>query len=727
MKLCQSLFAILAIAVVPASGVSAPQASAPQTPVIKSTVDEVLLDVVVRDKKGRVIKDLKPDELTITDNGTKQSITGFRLVQGAEAISNTGDKTVLDPLRQLRLVTLAFESMGAPDQRKIARKAAIDLIKGDQGTNVFYSVVVINTQLLVLQQFTQDKAALTAAIERATSGQAIGQLRSESDRIKADLKRYLSGGGNQGVGVSASNVVNGETSGVNTAAGQPANTSSLGSDAVQRKLISVMTDMLRMDSSMTDGSRLTLESLKSLVTGLSSMPGRKSILYFTWGIYLPTHLDEMFRNLMSTANRANVTFYSVESSGVKTWAQNAGAAHQLSGAANDAAAAMNRNAGTTENRVTTAEILASDNAESAGRNNVQLPLRDLAEATGGFLIGDSNDLSTPLRRVNEEINSYYEVSYNPGITNYDGSFRKLKVDVERKDTVVHSRNGYFALAPEVRAAGLQAFEVPILKVLSDGAFSKDVDFRSAALLLQPKPEGTDVSILVEVPLKNLQTKADPAKNTLNVHFALAALVKDSLGEVVQKLTRDRSLQVTAEQIKAGNFTEKFSAEIPAGKYTLESAVMDRESMKIGAQKAEFVVTPRAKGVGISSMTPVRAYSPNAKGLDPNEPFQFQGGVITPMLSNSVTRSEQGVLPLFFTVYPDAAAGGKASVDIEFFQNGQSLQKGTLPLPDPDSLGRIPYVFSVPASIPPGTYEIHATARQGSTSAEAKAVVKVEAQ
>jgi hypothetical protein len=48
-------------------------------------------------------------------------------------------------LRQVRLVTLAFEPLPAPDQRKLARTAALDLVKGDQGISVFYSVVVIDT------------------------------------------------------------------------------------------------------------------------------------------------------------------------------------------------------------------------------------------------------------------------------------------------------------------------------------------------------------------------------------------------------------------------------------------------------------------------------------------------------------------------------------------------------------------------------------------------------
>src|SRR5580704_6174501 len=116
-----------------------PQQSATQpTTNIKTNVDEVLLDLVVRDKKGKPITDLTPEELTITDNGAKQTILSFRQVRGTEAVSATGAATPLDPFRQIRLVTLAFEPLSDPAQRKLAREAAVDLVKGDQGTNVFY-------------------------------------------------------------------------------------------------------------------------------------------------------------------------------------------------------------------------------------------------------------------------------------------------------------------------------------------------------------------------------------------------------------------------------------------------------------------------------------------------------------------------------------------------------------------------------------------------------------
>src|SRR5580700_6003058 len=80
-----------------------------QQPTVKTNVDEVLLDMVARDKKGKPVTDLKPDELTITDNGIKQTILSFRQVRGSEAISATGASMPLDPLRQIRLDTLAFE------------------------------------------------------------------------------------------------------------------------------------------------------------------------------------------------------------------------------------------------------------------------------------------------------------------------------------------------------------------------------------------------------------------------------------------------------------------------------------------------------------------------------------------------------------------------------------------------------------------------------------------
>ncbi len=682
---------------------------APQTPLVKSNAEEVILDIVVRDKKGKPVTDLKPEDLTVSDDGQKQTLTSFRLVRGAEAITPSGTTTNLNPLQQIRLVTLAFEAMTAPDRRKLARSAALDLIKGEQGANVFYSVVVIDTQLSVLQPFTTDKTKLTQAIDRATEGLGGPKLVTESDAILAELKRNLGGQANQDSDLIA-------------AAGKAASqTVTNGSQALDAKLASVMLDMMRMDSAAAgQGTRLTLTALKSLVQGLQSMPGRKSVLYFTNGMYLTPELDEPFRALTSLANRANVTFYSVDTRGVMTMAQNSGATGQLNGAADASRTTITR----TEGAATKDEIMASDNAELSARANTQLRIRDLAEATGGFLIGDSNDLRGPLREVNEEIASYYELSFNPNIQNYDGSFRKLSVSTDRKGLVIHARNGYFALPPEARSSGLLPFELPLLKAMSDGKLSQDVAFRAGAVLLQPKAEGTDVALLVEVPLHSLAAKADEQQHAFDVHCSLAALVKNSGGEVVRKFSRDRSFHVTAEQLKAGNFVDKLTVNIPPGKYTLDAAVMDRESGKVGVERSEFAIAPKPQGVGISSLTVMHSYTPNAKGLDSSEPFQFQGGRVTPTLDDGIQKGANAMLRLFFTVYQDPSISAPPTVEVQFLQGGKVLANVPMQLPAADSNGRIPYLMTIPAAaIPPGDYQIRATARQGNTSSTTTAEVR----
>src|SRR4029077_3663888 len=113
---------------------------------------------------------------------------------------------------------------------------------------------------------------------------------SESDAIQAELKRNL--GGQNGAD-QPGNLL----SAASQTASQPVNN---GSDALQAKLASVMLDMLRLDAGVAaQGSRLTLSALRALVDGQKSIPGRKSVIYFTTGMYLTPELDVPFHSLMS--------------------------------------------------------------------------------------------------------------------------------------------------------------------------------------------------------------------------------------------------------------------------------------------------------------------------------------------------------------------------------------------------------------------------------------------
>ena len=49
--------------------------------VILVETNEVMIDVVARDKKGRPVRDLRPDEIEIYEDGVRQKVAGFQLVE----------------------------------------------------------------------------------------------------------------------------------------------------------------------------------------------------------------------------------------------------------------------------------------------------------------------------------------------------------------------------------------------------------------------------------------------------------------------------------------------------------------------------------------------------------------------------------------------------------------------------------------------------------------------
>ena len=61
---------------------SEPPRSEPSQTLEKATGQEVLLDLIARDKKGRLVRDLSADDLVITDNGNCVQVKSFRLIEG---------------------------------------------------------------------------------------------------------------------------------------------------------------------------------------------------------------------------------------------------------------------------------------------------------------------------------------------------------------------------------------------------------------------------------------------------------------------------------------------------------------------------------------------------------------------------------------------------------------------------------------------------------------------
>ena len=222
--------------------------------------------------------------------------------------------------------------------------------------------------------------------------------------------------------------------------------------------------------------------------------------------------------------------------------------------------------------------------------------------------------------------------------------------------------------------------MPLLGALQATPMPKDVEFRSAALHMAPASTGeAGAAILLELPLKNIKFNVDPAKKSYTGHFSVLALLKNEQGTVVKKWNRDVPTQGAADKlqaVQAGFFTLKDQFSVPPGRYTLEAAVMDREGSKLGARKSAFVVAAKPQGVSMSNIDLVRRYEPNAQGLDPSDPFQFQGGRITPTLISTISGGKGSQLTMFFVVYPDPAIATKPEITLEYMKDGQVVGKGS---------------------------------------------------
>jgi VWFA-related protein len=148
---------------------------------------EVLLDVIARDKKGRNLRDLKPEEIEIYEDGVRQLITSFRLLETQVNTSTANPPSFpIDPARPVNLVTMVFENLDNSN-RKLAREAALDCVNTGMHQNVMVAVYTVGVRFYVLQSFTTDKEKVRQAIEM-TMGRAETQYPDVSRKMVEQME-----------------------------------------------------------------------------------------------------------------------------------------------------------------------------------------------------------------------------------------------------------------------------------------------------------------------------------------------------------------------------------------------------------------------------------------------------------------------------------------------------------------------------------------------------------
>lgn len=703
----------LAILVSSAKAQTAPAGDS-QSPTFKAGGEEVVVDVVVRDKKGHLIKDLKSDNFRVLDNGQQRPIKTFRLVEGREAVSSSGARTQLDPLRQIRLVTLIYQlSSNDANARRLAKDASLDLIKNDLGQNVYMAVMTIDHRLEAIQSFTNDRELLRKAIDRATGGGT--DFGSDSTRVTQQLEQML--GPATGGDMSLAGRVGALSNGSSDATGP--NSAPQGAAAADQAMAGMMLHILQSQEQdmATDFGRSSIYSLLDAVKEQYRLPGRKTLLYFSEGFSVPQSAEEAFNVVIATANRSNVSFYPIDARGLTTQDTNRSSINGL----NDAAAASRANS-VNHNGVTTDMANSVDKSIDSGRRDTQNTLDRLAAETGGTLIANTNDFRGPIRRINEDIETYYEISYNPEITNYDGSFHKIAVKADSSDLRVQSRSGYFALPPALAAGGqvLSAIEVPLMNALNEKPMPHNFGFQTQGMHFRGAGPQPTCDVVVDIPISSMTLQENKTSGLYEGSMSYVALVKNSQGEVVKKLHEDVPLRITADKLKAyqdSHFIRNENFELSPGRYTLETAVIDRSAEKVSARKASFLIPAQGTGISISSVAVVRSVKPKDTATKPNDPMLMSAGVVTPMVSPTLKKTDYDNLPFYVVIYPDKANTEKPSLKMIFSKDGQQLGAGSPALTEPDAEGRIQYVATAPlATLQPGNYQVKFVAQQGKEAA-----------
>ena len=681
-------------------------------PTFRVDTGVVLLDVVVRDKKGRLVRDLRPEEVQVFENGARQEVTGFRFVEtGREPPPSAPGSASPAPARpeakQISLVTLLFDQLGL-EARVTARKAAYDFLDSDHRPDLWISVFLINRRMQLVQQFTQDRQEVRLAVDRATGG---------SDQGRADLSAEAARVSREGAAAGAQ----GEVAAAGTAGGAGGAAAGAASGAGARDAAFAQIEQNTLD--MTDRLERQLQGessifgLMALSNQQQKLAGRKTILYFSEGLQVTSRLEQVFRSAVSEANRANVSIYAVDARGLNTRNQLIGSAGQLR---LDRAQALVRRQQMSRGgvAVTPDEVMAGETVEESLRVNTQGTLADLAESTGGFLIANTNDMKAGMERVAGDIVGYYEVVYAPAKVETDGKFRQLLVKVSRGGTNVQARKGYFAV-PAGEGTITFPYEMALLTALRADPVPRDFAFRSSAFRFAREPDGQHYTLVMEVPLSSFAFRKDGG--SYKAHFSFMAVLRHPTQGVVQKFSQDSPVDVPADRREAllrGNaiFTRSFSAA--PGRYTLETVAQDENSKKTSVRKASLVVTKAEPALGLSSLAIIKRTEPvNPGALETDDALRVGETRIVPELGEPTLQAGEG-LPLFLVAYPAAGAIEKLELTLALLREGTVVGRSTPDLPAPDDKGEIAYIATIPSTgLGPGRYEVRAILRQGALAAE----------
>ena len=200
--------------------------------------------------------------------------------------------------------------------------------------------------------------------------------------------------------------------------------------------------------------------MQAVVRSLSVLPGRKTIVFFSEGLPVSPVLSARLDAVIDAANRANVTAYAVDAKGLRAKSSLTTMRKEMEEFVDDRFMQIGSGTDRTEQPLT----MAFERVEDTLKLDSRTGLARLAQETGGFLVEQSNDLRSAFRRIDEDNQFHYLLTYSPRNAAFDGKFRAIQVKVRRPGTQVFARKGYRAVR-NTRGVDSTGYELPALAML----------------------------------------------------------------------------------------------------------------------------------------------------------------------------------------------------------------------------------------------------------------------
>ncbi len=635
------------------SAVAFPQ-TRPQKPdddqPIRISTELIQIDVVVTDKKGRVVPGLTKADFELFEEGKKQTISFFDYYDAGKNSIKTG---VTPPT-----LTDSGQGLTASDVKRIFAFVVDDLtIRIDdlvyirQMLTNFVDNQMLSTDLVaiirtvggrgLLQQFTTDKALLKRAIESLTP-----RNHPLSTFNNAPSGRIA--GRPQAIGdVSGTDV--GETDvlgAIDITTGQPI-------DPVSPT----------EDTNKTLRSYMGLGTASFVIDSMKQLPGRKSLVLVSSG--LPIFSSQQgtdagnvsyFLNLLADqATRAGVAIHTMDIRGME--------AHRPV-ATFDETPGKSMVGGSSSGGSTSFGRVADESL--LGRNPVeaQQGLRVLASATGGLAILNKNDFDEGLGKIVEANDGYYLLAYTPSDPKFDNKFRKVEVKAKGDGLKVYSRRGYIAREDRPAATPTTPREQLLVAIKSPLA-QRDISFDAMLLYKAALPNQGALDIYLSIDASKL--KFDLVEGKQQAKYDIAGFVFDEFGRLRGGTSETVTVSLTPEELNRGGAVSlPYTAtdiKLPPGNYQVRLAVRDNKTNSLGTISRYLEVPDLSKGRFYASSLLLGAVPPGDASANSSVPLPG---------NRRIARKSDLRYALF--VYNPKVKDGKPQVktQLSISQNGQVI-------------------------------------------------------